>query len=63
MEGATVNIATISDALIDGLNEAAVGMIGVVADMIPVATTPIPAPVHRLLQAVYIPEIVNQLPT
>lgn len=39
MESATVSIATISDALIDGLTEAAVGMIGVVADMIPVATT------------------------
>lgn len=39
MEGATVSIGAISTALIAGLNEAAIGMIGVVADMIPVATT------------------------
>lgn len=39
MEGATVSVATISSALVSGLNEAAVGMIQVVADMIPVATT------------------------
>ena len=39
MEGATVNISAISTALVSGLNEAAVGMIGVVADMIPIATT------------------------
>lgn len=39
MEGATVNISAISEALVSGLNEAAVGMIGVVADMIPIATT------------------------
>lgn len=40
MEGsATVGISTISEALITGLNEAAVGMIGVLADMLPIALT------------------------
>lgn len=40
MEGAaTVSIDAIGTALVSGLNEAAVGMIGVVADMIPIATT------------------------
>lgn len=39
MEGTTaLNISTISDALVAGLTEAAQGMIGVVADLIPIAT-------------------------
>lgn len=38
MEGATLSIDSISSALVSGLTEAGVGMIGVVADLIPVAT-------------------------
>lgn len=38
MEGAALNIESISTALVSGLTEAATGMIGVVADLIPIAT-------------------------
>ena len=41
MEGATtaVDISSISDALISGLNEASVAMIGTLVDLLPVALT------------------------
>lgn len=40
MEGtATVGISTITEALTAGLNEAAVGMIGALADLLPIALT------------------------
>lgn len=38
MEGAALSMDTISSALVSGLTEAAQGMIGVVADLIPIAT-------------------------
>ena len=38
MEGTVLSMDSISSALVSGLTEAAQGMIGVVADLIPIAT-------------------------